>query len=43
MNLRNLSIGFIFPMSLAFGLSGCGKWKPLGHSVGKHYHGSGAK
>jgi len=46
MNLRNLSISLIILMSLAFGLSACGEWKPLDHSVGKHskhHHGSGAK
>jgi len=39
-------LGLIFLASVLFGFSGCGEWKPLDHSIGKHsqhHHGIGAK
>ena len=40
-----LSVALLL-LGLSFGLSGCGNWNPLNHSIGKHnqhHHGTGAK
>lgn len=44
--IRSTFFGLIVLLGILFGLAGCGEWKPLGHSVGKHsqhHHGSGAR
>ncbi|MDX8389887.1 MAG: hypothetical protein R8M38_05275 [Mariprofundaceae bacterium] len=46
MNLRSITFGLIVLVSISFGLVGCGKSKPLGHSISKHtehHHGAGKK
>lgn len=44
--IRSISFGLIVLVGISFGITGCGEWKPLDHSIskhGQHHHGAGSK